>query len=293
MTSNPVQEKTKLNKLPAETTLGYVTLAVANLQRSLDFYQNVIGMQPIEVTDSSAKIGAGGQTLLVLNEKPGAIPQPEFTTGLYHIAILLPSRAALAQEIAHFAELQTPMQGYSDHLVSEAFYLADPDGNGLEIYRDRPRSEWQWENGQVKMANAPIDLDSLFAEHPGTPWNGLPAGTTIGHMHLRVGNSSQAVKFYTDVIGFDVVADWPGAGFVSAGGYHHHLGMNMWQSRGAPPAPENSVGLQEFIIQLPNRESLDQITNRLKSAQVPYELSGSDLITHDPWQNRIRIVTTA
>jgi len=284
---NPSIVQTKLH--PA-TVLGQTTLAVADLPRSIQFYQTVIGMQALEITDSSAKLGVGDQVLLVLQSKPDAIPQPPQTTGLYHMAILVPSRADLAHLIAHIAEVQYPLSGYSDHLVSEAFYLDDPDGNGLELYRDRPREDWRWVGTQVQMDNAPIDMQSLFAELPEKPWTGLPAGTIIGHMHLRVGEVKQAVDFYTRVLGFDLVSQFPGAGFISAGKYHHHLGLNMWQSRNAPPAPANSVGLVEMTVRLANAEERQHLIERLQAANVTYQTEGQDVIVADPWQNHLRFV---
>jgi catechol 2,3-dioxygenase len=270
-------------KLHPKTTLGHVTLSVANLERSVDFYESVIGMARIDVHDGVARLGAGNKTLLVLKEKPGAVPQPTFSTGLYHMAILQPERKNLADTIVHLAEMQYPLQGYADHLVSEAFYLNDPDGHGLELYWDRPQEAWEWENGSVKMASLPIDMDNFFAEATGQPWKGLADGTTIGHVHLRVGNVDQSVRFYCDILGFDKVAVWSGAGFISAGGYHHHIGMNTWQSRGAPQPPANAVKLEEFIIQIPDVEERKRIQKRLDTAGIAFHLEGDDLLTQDPW----------
>lgn len=284
-TNNSDSQKTTLHP---DTSLGHVTLAVADLQRSLAFYENVMGMQRLTVNEGTAHLGTKEKQLLILHEKPGAIQQPGYSTGLYHIAILVPSRPDLAHVIAHLAEVGYPLQGYTDHLVSEAFYLADPDGNGLEIYRDRPRDQWQWANGTIQMDNAPIDFESLFAETPQKPWVGLPDGTRIGHMHLRVGDIDKAVEFYGQIIGFDLVARMTGAAFLSAGGYHHHLGVNVWHSRGASPPPSNAVGLQEFVIQLPSIEEVNRVRDRLQAAQIAYREESQNLLTHDPWSNALR-----
>jgi len=275
-----------------QAAIGQVTLAVADLQRSLLFYEQIIGFQRLSQTDHGAVLGVNGVPLLYLTEKPGATKQPDFSTGLYHVAILLPSRADLAREIQHLIDVRYPIQGYADHLVSEAFYLADPDGNGLELYRDRPRSEWQWDGGTVRMASDPIDFDSFFGEIKDNPqtWAGLPAGTRIGHMHLRVGDTTRAEAFYHGLLGFDVVAHWNGAIFLSAGGYHHHLGANTWQSRNAPPAPDTSVGLQAFTVTLPDQTELERLAERLTAEGVAFTREGQALVVRDPWQNQVRLV---
>jgi catechol 2,3-dioxygenase len=291
MTETQVSENTR--SIHPATRMGPATLAVADLDRSLAFYTQVLGFHVLEKTGSRAVLGAADRPLLVLTEKPGARRQPERSTGLYHIAILLPTRADLARTIQHIAESRYPLQGASDHLVSEAFYLADPDGNGLEIYRDRPREQWTWTGPTIQMASDPIDLDSLFGEIQNKPggWTGLPAGTQVGHMHLRVGNVREGVDFYHGLIGFDITAQMPGAAFLSAGGYHHHLGMNTWQSQGAPPPPPDSVGLQDFTVVVPDNAELDRIESRLKAAGVAYERQNGDLVVRDPWQTRLTITT--
>lgn len=290
MTTQPNMQTFQINP---QTAIGTATLAVASLTRSLNFYQNTLGLQLLESTDKRAVVGAGGQPLLILNEKQGAVPQPDYATGLYHIAILLPTRADLARLLTHIARVQYPMQGYADHLVSEAFYLADPDGNGLELYQDRPRDQWKFNGTQVEMSNAPIDLDNFFAEAGANPtWDGMPAGTKIGHMHLRVSNIDETKAFYNTLLGFDVVAVWNGALFVSAGGYHHHLGLNTWHSRGAQPAPANAVGLEEYSIVLPNAAAIAELVTRLEQSPFIYSTVGNDVIVHDPSQNKIRLTYT-
>jgi len=181
--------------------------------------------------------------------------------------------------------------GQGDHLVSEALYISDPDDNGLELYRDRLRSEWHWTNGMVEMATDPVDIRGLIAEgeRDAEPWEVIPAGTRVGHIHLQVGDITEAKQFYHTILGFDVTADLSehGALFVSAGGYHHHIGLNTWHSRGAKPTPENAAGLQTYIIAIPSREGLQEVKERLIAHQVPF-VEQEDLIrVNDPWSNQI------
>ncbi|HLY26912.1 MAG TPA: VOC family protein, partial [Aggregatilineales bacterium] len=241
------------------TTVGTVTLKVGNLKRSLKFYNDLIGLQTLHQAGREAAIGAGTRVILRLEEIPNAQPQPQGSTGLYHAAILFPERHSLAVKIAQITATHYPL-GWADHLVSEAFYLSDPDGNGLELYRDRPRDEWGWDGKSVRMASDPIDFDSFFAEikegDPDLERVAAPAGTTLGHVHLRVADIPRTEWFYHGVLGFDIVAHWPGALFVSAGGYHHHLGLNTWESRGGSPAPDSSIGLREYSIVLPDHAEL-------------------------------------
>jgi catechol 2,3-dioxygenase len=189
--------------------------------------------------------------LIELHERKGAIPKPRRTTGLYHFAILVPSRAALGRSLRRLAEMRWPISGAADHLVSEALYLDDPDGLGIEIYRDRPRDTWRVVDGELAMATDPLDVQDV-ADEPGAemPWTGLEAGTVMGHVHLHVPHLDTAETFYCGRIGFDpIVRRYPGALFVAAGGYHHHLGLNVWAGIGAPPPPENAVGLRSFTIE--------------------------------------------
>jgi len=189
--------------------------------------------------------------LLELQEDRAAVPRPQRSAGLFHVAILVPSRAALGRSLRRLAERRWPISGASDHLVSEALYLDDPDGLGLEIYRDRPREQWQVRDGEVAMATDPLDLQGVHGE-PGAeaPWAGLDAGTSIGHVHLHVPHLDTAEAFYCGRIGFtSTLRRYPGALFVAAGGYHHHLGLNVWAGIGAPPPPANAVGLRSFSIE--------------------------------------------
>jgi catechol 2,3-dioxygenase len=279
----------------SDTAIGLVTLRVSNLDRSLRFYEGVLGFRSIERTDGKAILGSqDGTPLLELRELPGAQPQPWRSTGLYHVAIVLPSRADLGQALLRMAQAGLEI-GQGDHLVSEALYISDPDGNGLEIYRDRPRESWHWTQGMVQMATDPIDMYGLLEEgqRDAAPWEVLPAGTRIGHMHLRVGDIPQAEHFYHTILGFDITASMPSALFVSAGGYHHHIGMNIWLSRGAGPAPQNTVGLQTFVIALPNADALMEVRGRLAAHGIAFTEQDNEIVVADPWRNEIRLKVTS
>lgn len=273
-----------------ETQVGVVTLTVADLNRSVEFYTQALGFTIVLRTGPDAILGVAGTPLLLLHELPGARPWPvEAVTGLYHFAILLPTRADLGRWLRHFLALGYPLPGQGDHLVSEALYIRDPDGHGIEVYRDRPRAEWRWVNGQVQMAADPVDIRGLLddATRAGEPWSGLPAGATIGHVHLQVGDIAQAEAFYRGVLGFDIVARMPSALFVSAGGYHHHLGMNIWHSRGAAPAPAGTASLRFFTLALPTEEARTAVVARLAEAGITPQAENNVVIIRDPWQNSI------
>jgi catechol 2,3-dioxygenase len=288
---NPVETVPRLHPT---TDVGSVSLKVADLKRSMTFYTGMIGLAVLHQDARRAVLGAGSRSILALEEIPGAAPQPENTTGLYHAAIIFPDRHSLAVKIAQLTAARIPL-GYGDHLVSEAFYLSDPDQNGLELYRDRPRSEWNWSGSQVRMASDPIDFDSFFGEiRPEEDVAVLspaaPPGTKLGHVHLRVADIPLAEQFYHGVLGFDVTAHLPGALFVSAGGYHHHIGMNTWQSRGGQPPREPSTGLRQFTILLPDDAELDRLVKQVSLAGVAVERDAISATLQDPFQNRIQLV---
>lgn len=290
MVSNQPAAQTTLH--PA-TRMGAATLGVSDLSQSVDFYTRVLGMKAVSRDDDAkiATVGVGGIPLLYLQEISGARRQPQYSTGLYHAAILVPSRPDLGRVILNMARMRYPLSGASDHFVSEALYLDDPDGNGLEIYRDRPRDEWKWNGTQVVMGTAQLDIDGIVGsvEDQDAPFTGMADGTTIGHMHLRVGDILKAEAFYSGLIGFDVVAKWHSALFISAGGYHHHLGLNTWHSQGAPRPPADSVGLRQYTIVVPDVEARDQIVARLNSAGVTSVCRDADVLVDDPWGNVIQI----
>lgn len=278
-------------RIAPETQIGPAALVVADLERSLTFYTVALGFQVLARHEATVVLGAGDAPLLMLTERPGAVPFPGVgVTGLYHFAVLVPTRADLGRWLHSWLELGLPVPGQGDHLVSEALYLSDPDGNGIEVYRDRPRSEWTWVNGQIRMATDPVDLRGVLqaAVEDDAEWTGLPAGTRLGHMHLQVGDIARARAFYADVLGFDVTAHLPGALFVSAGGYHHHLGMNTWQSLGASAAPQQTAGLRSFALELPSEEARAAVVQRIAQAKLPsLQTPAGDPLVRDPWQNTV------
>jgi len=275
-----------------ETQMGLVAVAVADLNTSLKYYTLALGFTVLEQQEKNATLGVPGTPLLFLTEETGAKPFPHDRygyTGLYHFAILVPSRADLGRWLRHWIDLGLPFPGQGDHLVSEAFYITDPDGNGIEVYRDRPREEWPYINGQLQMAADPIDVKGVLAEaeREGKPWTGMAVGTRLGHMHLQVGDIPQAETFYHDVLGFDVIVRMPAALFISAGGYHHHIGMNIWHSRGAGPAPAGIAGLRYFTIELPSEEACAAVLARVRDAGHTYTETGNVVSLQDPWRNTI------
>ena len=280
--------------IPAGTRIGGVSLVTGDAARLTAFYERTLGLRVLTRDSAGTHLGpTSGPTLLTLAERPGARPPAGATTGLYHLAVLLPTRTDLARAFAHMIGAGAPFSGFSDHHVSEALYLNDPDGNGIEVYRDRPRDEWTWQNGSVAMTVDPLDTESLLAEAGSSmvPWNGLPAGTTMGHVHLRVDDLAAAERFYHRLLGFDITTRYPGALFVSAGGYHHHFGLNIWQSRGAAPPPAGSAGLGDVTILLPSLEDLRVIQSRFQSAGWPFTIDGDALRLQDPAGNVLTFVS--
>jgi catechol 2,3-dioxygenase len=290
-----------VDRLPAATRLGPASLIVADLGRSVAFYRDVLGFSVLQRAGEIVTFGAGGNEtpILELSAVAGARPKPRRSTGLYHVALLTPGRTALARSLYHLAVSQYPLQGASDHLVSEALYLADPDGNGLEIYRDRPRSDWYDANGQFQMGTAPLNLDTLVEEGALSTterlWTGLDGGTRVGHVHLQVADLASAVRFYTEGLGFETMVNMAemGAAFVSAGGYHHHIGLNTWTSRGAPPPPPDAVGLRAFEIDVPAGKTLDEVAARLTALNSAFELTESSIEARDPSGNLARLVAVS
>lgn len=263
-------------KMPDETAIGEVALQVADLERSVRFYSVPFGLEILDRREGLAVLGTDQRPLLRLIEKPNARPKPHSATGLYHYAILLPDRAALGRLLLNLIKYGVAIEGAADHLVSEAIYLRDPDGNGIEIYRDKPRAEWPMAGSEVRMANAPIDFEGIVAAAGNEPWAGIALGTQIGHVHLQVSDLGRAERFYCDILGFNVMQRWRGALFVSAGGYHHHLGLNVWASLGGPPPPEDSAGLAYFEVRLPSAEALDQLKTVLSREGIEFAESQRD-----------------
>lgn len=276
--------------IASDTKIGEISLYVSDINRAAAFYHDQLGFHEMEKEAGRAVLGAGGQRLLTLVERPGA-SRPQKTTGLYHFAVLLPNRRSLAEVLYHLADTETGVQGAADHGVSEALYLADPDGNGIEFYRDRRRSDWPVDDiGRLMMDTDELDIDDLVMElRDGLPvWQGLPDKTVIGHVHLYVRDLKEAEDFYTRVLGFQLMQRYgSGAAFVSAGGYHHHIGFNIWAGAGAPPPPDNAVGLNWFEVRLPDAGALEAVRSRLETAAVPFEKHGEGILVRDPSKNGI------
>lgn len=278
--------------IDAGATIGGVHLRVSDLERSLTFYAHVLGLDVLSSGADSAVLGAGGRALVSLRALPGAMPRPRRTTGLYHFAVLVPDRKSLGHALARLVAARWPLQGASDHGVSEAIYLADPDGLGIEIYRDRPRDEWPFDEHGLAMMTDPLDLRALLdaAVGEGDVPARMPAGTRIGHVHLQVRDIAEAEEFYHGVLGFDVMQRMAGnALFVSAGGYHHHLGLNTWGVAGAPPPPATAPGLDYFELLLPGAKAVAAMREALAARGVSLELRDGGWLAADPSSNAVLV----
>jgi catechol 2,3-dioxygenase len=289
-------EAPKGYRLPEATRLGQVVLQVSDLERSQRFYEQVLGFRALKRDGDAVRLTAhaSDRVLVELRELKGAKPVPgRGRLGLFHFAILLPDRPALARFIRHLGEIGA-RAGAGDHLVSEAFYMNDPDGLGIEIYADRPRESWKRVGRELMMATDPVDVNDLLAVAGPMQWVGMPNGTAIGHVHLHVGDIAKAAAFYSEAIGFDrVVWSYPGALFMGAGGYHHHLGTNTWAA-GAPPAAADEARLIEWTIDLPARADVDAAAGSVQRAGFVVARDGdaADLVTRDPWGTQVRVRAT-
>ncbi|WP_404452203.1 VOC family protein [Virgibacillus necropolis] len=270
--------------------VGHVNLKVQNLARSVEFYQEIIGFQILEKTERKAVLSADGKTTLLTIEQPDNVkPKQANTSGLYHYAILLPSRLDLAKILKHFIQLNVRL-GSSDHLVSEALYLNDPDGNGIEIYIDRPSSTWVWDNDEVAMAVDPLDAQGILAELDDESWDGLPADTVMGHIHLHVSELQKTEEFYSKGLGFNVVNRFGSqALFISTGSYHHHIGLNTWAGVGAPAASEESVGLKSFSLVYPGEQARKKVVEQLQHLGYEVHQENDVFVTKDPSENCIEL----
>jgi catechol 2,3-dioxygenase len=284
-------------RLPEATRLGRVHLQVADLPRSVHYYEDVLGLRTLHRDGASARLAAQDDDtpLIELRERRGARPVPlRGALGLYHFAILLPDRAALGRFVRHLEEIGA-RAGEGDHLVSESLYLRDPDNLGIEVYADRPRHTWRRVGRELMMATDPLDVPGLLAEAGPQPWTGMPRGTSMGHVHLHVGDLDRAADFYSEGLGLDrTVWHYPGALFLAAGGYHHHLGTNTWAGSAATaPAPEDAR-LLEWTIDLPDSASVLALEQNLMQRGYPSQrdASGQELVTRDPWHTQLRILTS-
>jgi len=278
-------------RLPDSAHIGAVRLQVSDLDRSIDYYTKVLGLRELTRSNGTTSLGAHGddRALIELVERPGARPVPRRgLLGLYHFAVLLPDRPSLGRFIGHLLELGVHA-GMSDHLVSEALYLTDPDGLGIEVYADRPRDTWEVVDKQITLTTKPLDVQSVVQASEGVPWSGAPEGTKVGHVHFHVGDIDQAAAFYHRGLGLDkMVWSYPGALFMSAGGYHHHVGVNTWAA-GAPVATDNDARLLNWELLLPDDESVKAAVKSLESEGFMAELGESGPVTRDPWGIALRL----
>ena len=281
----------RVTPIDPATALGPVRLTVSDLDRSRAFYERAIGLRPTERDDGTVALGVADSPALIELRGDSAAPRlNRRAPGLYHLAILVPTRLDLAFALGRLVQARWPLDGASDHLVSEALYLSDPDGNGIEIYRDRPRAAWPRDGEQLQMATLALDLDGVLDELrvASQLQEHAAAGTRIGHVHLQVADLAAAEAFYHGVLGFDVIVRaYPGALFVSAGGYHHHVGLNTWHSAGAAPAPAGSVGLRSFTVELPDAAGLAAVLARIEAAGVAHEHLPDGILVRDPFANAV------
>ncbi len=283
------------NTIHPAARIGAVALAVTDFDQAVRFYTHYLGMQefPIESSVSWRTFGAGGRALARLTTATGAPLNPRLP-GLFHMAILMPGRFELARTLYQLAESNYHLQGASDHGVSEALYLADPPGNGIEIYSDRPQSEWpRDEQGNIDMVTQALNLDRLLFELKGKvePWKGIDPRTRIGHVHLQVNDIPAAERFYTHVIGLELQQRYGSqASFLSAGGYHHHVGINTWNSRGSTPAPDDAAGLRYFELLLPDAVALGEVTARIEAAELPMTQQDGGVLVKDPSGNGVLLL---
>ena len=285
-TTTPLAKTSEI--IDAATTMGAVSLSVADLARSIAYYTNSIGLAVLARTNGEATLGAGKTPLLHLREVRGA-KLVRGATGLYHLALLVPTRHDLARVIQHFMDSGTQIGGASDHTVSEALYLSDPDGHGIEIYSDRPKNFWFDAQGNPLGSTDPLDMRGMLSEMTAhePAWAGLPAGTVMGHVHLQVSDIAAAERFYLGVLGFELVGHMPSASFVSAGRYHHHIGMNTWAGVGVPPPPKSAARLLSFEVVLPNRAALDEVTSSVRAAGLALSQDERGWTVLDPSQNLV------
>jgi catechol 2,3-dioxygenase len=287
-TANP--DRTAVPSLPAALRLGPVHLTVTDLDRSVAWYQEALGLRVHRHDAGEAHLGDGEATTLVLVEEPQA-RRPGRTAGLFHYALLFPTREELARAAVRLSVARTPIQGASDHGTHEAIYLPDPDGNGIELAADRPRDRWPTPEQEFSGGGPrPLDFDSLLATIAGeTPTPQAGPGLRMGHVHLHVGDIGRGLAFYRDLIGFEVWWVMPSAAFVAAGGYHHHLGFNTWRGEGVPPAPAGIVGLREWTVELPAAADVAAVRERLRAAGVAVEPSAGGFLVRDPWGIALRV----
>ena len=271
--------------------IGTVSLVVNDLEAVRRFYEDVVGLRVIERDGATVRLGAGPAVLLELTGDPAARRRSRREAGLFHTAFLLPDRADLGAWIAFAAERRITLQGAADHAVSEAVYLADPEGNGIEIYADHPAERWPRAAGGYAMTTDPLDLHELVEAAGDGRWTGFPEAGAVGHVHLQVGAIPEAEAFYRDLLGFDLTCRYPGGSFFGSGGYHHQVAANIWNSRGAPPLTDGATGLSGFELVVRDRAVVDAAAARLATAAVATTPAEGGFTVADPWGTRILLRT--
>jgi catechol 2,3-dioxygenase len=289
---NPSAIPTAASRAPLH--IGAVGLTVRDLDRVAAYYRDLLGLTVQRQTPQAVTVGAGGVPLLELTHKPDALPDDAREAGLYHTAFLMPTRADLARWILHAAKNRVPIVGASDHDVSEAIYLDDPEGNGVEVYSDRPRERWRRDGDSIFQKTDPLDIDAIVGEvdRATAAYDGAPAGLRVGHIHLRVGNIAKAEKFYNGLLGLDVTRRRNGATFLSTGGYHHHVAVNTWHSNGASARDGRRAGLHWVALEINNSATLDGLQQRLAAAGVTTAAFPGGFAALDPWGTTVRFTLT-
>ncbi|WP_052351827.1 VOC family protein [Deinococcus pimensis] len=291
-TSDPASRSRPQGRIDAQLSLGEVALTVADLDGAVRFYTLALGLHEVARDSSRALLGTPeGRVLVALRHVPDALEAPANATGLYHLAVALPGRADLARWLRHAAAMGLRL-GQSDHRTHEAFYLDDPEGNGIEVYHDWPRERWPFRDGRyTSFDSAAIDIPDLLGTlaPDDAGWTGVPNGTRMGHVHLRMRDAGETRAFYEDVMGFGITADGMGAVFAAAGGYHHHLGHNLWHSRGGPVPPEGARGLRHYAVELTSEAELGAVAGRLQGAGIEVRGHPEERVVRDPAGNTVRL----
>ena len=285
---NPSAMPTFASRTPLH--IGAIGLAVRDLEKVTAFYRDALGLSVLDHSKTGTALGAGAVPFVHLEHRPDAKRDDAREAGLYHTAFLMPTRADLARWVRHVARTRVALTGATDHAVSEAFYLDDPEGNGVEVYSDRPPQTWQWTGDDLRMTTDPLDIDDILREVPSTAdYLGAPGGLRIGHVHLRVGDVMRAEAFYRDAVGLDVTRRRHGASFMSSGRYHHHIAANVWHSAGAEERDPERAGLSWLEFAAADATSFDALRSRLTEAGIPITATARGIETVDPWGTRLRI----
>lgn len=285
------RDMSKFHKSPNKY-VNHIALKVENLKRSLEFYQQIMGLKIIKKEDNKAILSANGiEPILTIEQPENVIPKELRRTGLYHFALLLPNRKELGKLLKNILDKEYPIIGAANHMVSEAIYLQDIDDNGIEIYADTSPSTWEWHNGLVKMDTKPLNIKDIINEAGKDLWKGISEDTIIGHIHLHVSNLQEAERFYVDGLGFNIVSRMSNhATFTSTGGYHHHIAFNIWNGIGAKSPSENSVGLKYFTLKLPDQKAILDTIDKLNKLEYDVKVKDGNFITKDPSGNNLYLV---